>query len=77
MVLDMTVVSARSEGAVQKTDGAFRREAQLEALKQRIAESARKAGLDSEFETVEKSIRVYILNVISVVLYTNGTYFRE
>ncbi|KAH8110292.1 PRP3-domain-containing protein [Phellopilus nigrolimitatus] len=35
----------------------IRHDAQLEALKQRIAESARKAGLDSEFETVEKNIR--------------------
>jgi len=35
-----------------------RQEAQLEALKQRIAESARKAGLDSEFETLEKNIKV-------------------
>ncbi|KAH9941282.1 pre-mRNA processing factor 3-domain-containing protein [Epithele typhae] len=34
-----------------------RQEAQLEQLKQRIAESARKAGLDSEFETLEKHIR--------------------
>ncbi|KAL5477014.1 PRP3 [Sanghuangporus weigelae] len=34
-----------------------RQEAQLEDLKQRIAESARKAGLDGEFETVEKNIR--------------------
>lgn len=33
-----------------------RQEAQLEALKQRIAESARKAGLDGEFETVEKRL---------------------
>ena len=31
---------------------------QLEALKQRIADSAKKAGLDTEFETVEKNIRV-------------------
>lgn len=36
----------------------LRREAQLEQLKQRIAESAKKAGLDSEFETLEKNIRV-------------------
>lgn len=36
----------------------MRQETQLEALKQRIAESARKAGLDGEFETVEKNIRV-------------------
>lgn len=35
-----------------------RQDAQLEALKQRIAESARKAGLDSEFDTLEKNIRV-------------------
>ncbi|KAI0070554.1 PRP3-domain-containing protein [Panus rudis PR-1116 ss-1] len=35
----------------------MRREAQLEQLKQRIAESAKKAGLDGEFETLEKNIR--------------------
>lgn len=35
-----------------------RQEAKLEELKQRIAETARKAGLDSEFETLEKNIRV-------------------
>lgn len=35
-----------------------RQEAQLEQLKQRIAEGAKKAGLDSEFETLEKNIRV-------------------
>jgi len=34
-----------------------RQEQQLEALKARIAESAKKAGLDGEFETLEKSIR--------------------
>ena len=38
----------------------MRQESQLEALKQRIAESARKAGLDSEFETLEKNIKVRI-----------------
>lgn len=36
----------------------LRQEAQLEQLKQRIAESAKKAGLDTEFETLEKNIRV-------------------
>ena len=36
----------------------IRRDEQLEQLKQRIADSARKAGLDSEFEQAEKSIRV-------------------
>lgn len=35
-----------------------RQEQQLEQLKQRIAESAKKAGLDTEFETLEKNIRV-------------------
>ncbi|CAE6452992.1 unnamed protein product [Rhizoctonia solani] len=35
----------------------IRQEAQLEALKQKIAESAKKAGLDSEFETLERNIR--------------------
>ncbi|KAG9093263.1 hypothetical protein FS749_014733 [Ceratobasidium sp. UAMH 11750] len=35
----------------------IRQEAQLEELKQRIAESAKKAGLDSEFETLERNIR--------------------
>ncbi|KAB5592901.1 U4/U6 small nuclear ribonucleoprotein PRP3 [Ceratobasidium theobromae] len=35
----------------------MRQEAQLEVLKQKIAESAKKAGLDSEFETLERNIR--------------------
>lgn len=41
-----------------------RQDAQLEALKQRIAESARKAGLDSEFDTLEKNIRVRVFFVL-------------
>ena len=36
----------------------MRQQQQLEQLKQRIAESARKAGLDAEFETLEKNIKV-------------------
>jgi U4/U6 small nuclear ribonucleoprotein PRP3 len=36
----------------------LRQEAQLEELKQRIAANARKAGLDTEFETLEKNIKV-------------------
>lgn len=36
----------------------IRQQQQLEQLKQRIAESARKAGLDGEFETLEKNIKV-------------------
>ncbi|KAF8317789.1 pre-mRNA processing factor 3-domain-containing protein [Cantharellus anzutake] len=35
----------------------MRKEAQLGAIKQRIAERAAKAGLDSEFEVLEKNIR--------------------
>lgn len=42
----------------------IRQEAQLEQLKQRIAESAKKAGLDTEFETLEKNIRVSLLNTL-------------
>ena len=36
----------------------MRQQQQLEQLKQKIAESARKAGLDAEFETLEKNIKV-------------------
>lgn len=43
-----------------------RQEAQLEQLKQRIAESARKAGLDTEFETLEKNIRVSRAHMLCV-----------
>ncbi|KAF8531348.1 pre-mRNA processing factor 3-domain-containing protein [Gautieria morchelliformis] len=35
----------------------LRQEIQLEELKQRIADSAKKAGLDSEFEVAEKNVR--------------------
>ncbi|KAG8989264.1 hypothetical protein FRB93_003704 [Tulasnella sp. JGI-2019a] len=35
----------------------MRQEAQLEDLKKRIADNSRKAGLDSEFENLEKTIR--------------------
>jgi len=45
----------------------MRQDAQLEALKQRIAESARKAGLDTEFETLEKNIRVCLLDLSRIV----------
>ena len=38
----------------------MRQQQQLEQLKQRIAESARKAGLDAEFETLEKNIKVLL-----------------
>src|SRR5882762_4782442 len=36
----------------------MRQQQQLEQLKQKIAESARKAGLDAEFDTLEKNIKV-------------------
>ncbi|KAI0037193.1 pre-mRNA processing factor 3-domain-containing protein [Vararia minispora EC-137] len=35
----------------------IRREQQLEALKKRIADSAKKAGLDSEFDTLERKLK--------------------
>lgn len=50
----------------------LRQEAQLEQLKQRIAESAKKAGLDTEFETLEKNIRVStresLLRVVALIV---------
>lgn len=46
------------KGKYMQLGNEMRRENQLEALKQRIAESAKKAGLDTEFETLEKNIRV-------------------
>jgi U4/U6 small nuclear ribonucleoprotein PRP3 len=49
----------------------IRQDSQLEALKQRIAESARKAGLDGEFDTLEKNIRVrrFFLLIFSLTSY--------
>ena len=38
-----------------------RNEAKLEALKQRIAEASKKAGLDSEFDSLERSLKVGVL----------------
>ncbi|KIK80456.1 hypothetical protein PAXRUDRAFT_833514 [Paxillus rubicundulus Ve08.2h10] len=46
-----------AKGKYVQLGNQMRQENQLEALKQRIAESARKAGLDSEFETLEKNIK--------------------
>ncbi|KAL4068563.1 pre-mRNA processing factor 3-domain-containing protein [Scleroderma yunnanense] len=46
-----------TKGKYVQLGNQMRQEIQLEALKQRIAESARKAGLDSEFETLEKNIK--------------------
>ncbi|KAG1732194.1 pre-mRNA processing factor 3-domain-containing protein [Suillus paluster] len=45
------------KGKYEQQAEQMRQEAALEALKQRIAEGARKAGLDSEFETLEKNIK--------------------
>ncbi|KII84667.1 hypothetical protein PLICRDRAFT_46061 [Plicaturopsis crispa FD-325 SS-3] len=45
------------KGKYTQLGNQMRQENQLEALKQRIAESARKAGLDSEFDSLEKNIR--------------------
>lgn len=36
----------------------LRNEAKMEALKQRIAAASKKAGLDSEFDTLERSLKV-------------------
>jgi U4/U6 small nuclear ribonucleoprotein PRP3 len=44
-----------------------RQEAQLEALKQRISESARKAGLDGDMG-IEKTIKVCLVALF--ILYT-------
>lgn len=58
----------------------MRQEAQLEALKQRIAESARKAGLDSEFETLERNIKVCrpsISKTSPFYIYSQRTYSVE
>ena len=49
-----------------------RQDAQLEALKQRIAESARKAGLDSEFDTLEKNIRVRQLKLSRLTSFSSS-----
>lgn len=46
----------------------IRQEAQLEQLKQRIAETAKKAGLDAEFDSLEKNIRVRALADFNSVL---------
>jgi hypothetical protein len=43
----------------------MRQEIQLERLKQRIAESAEKAGLDSVFEGLEKNIKVCLGSLLS------------
>jgi U4/U6 small nuclear ribonucleoprotein PRP3 len=37
---------------------ALRNEIKMEALRQRIAEASKKAGLDSEFDTLERSLKV-------------------
>jgi U4/U6 small nuclear ribonucleoprotein PRP3 len=42
---------------VQQGD-VLRNELKMEALRQRIAEASKKAGLDSEFDTLEKSLKV-------------------
>lgn len=54
----------------------MRQQQQLEQLKQRIAESARKAGLDGEFETLEKNIKV-LSNVRSPVYWYRLTHFHN
>lgn len=47
-----------AQGKYVKQGDALRAEAKMEALKQRIAEQSRKAGLDNEFDTLERSLKV-------------------
>ena len=58
----------------------IRQDTQLEALKQRIAESARKAGLDGEFDTLEKNIRVRLFLLLkpssSSLIYCSAKFLR-
>jgi len=45
-------------GRYVRQGDALRNEEKMEALRQRIAEASRKAGLDSEFDTLERSLKV-------------------
>lgn len=45
-------------GKYVKQGDVLRAEAKMEALRQRIADASRKAGLDSEFDVLERSLRV-------------------
>ena len=45
-------------GKYVKQGDALRNEQKMEALRQRIAEASKKAGLDSEFDTLERSLKV-------------------
>lgn len=47
-----------AQGKYVKLGDALRNEAKMDALRQRIAEASRKAGLDSEFDTLERSLKV-------------------
>lgn len=46
----------------------MRADASMEALKARIAASARKAGMDTEFDTLEKLVKVRRPPVLLVTL---------
>lgn len=48
-------------GRYVKQGDQLRNEEKMEALRQRIAEASKKAGLDSEFDTLERSLKVGLL----------------
>lgn len=52
-------------GRYVKQGDQLRNEEKMEALRQRIAEASRKAGLDSEFDTLERSLKVSRLLAVS------------
>jgi U4/U6 small nuclear ribonucleoprotein PRP3 len=47
-----------AQGKYVKQGDVLRNEAKMDALRQRIAEASKKAGLDSEFDTLERSLKV-------------------
>lgn len=60
-----------AQGKYVKQGDALRNEAKMDALRQRIAEASRKAGLDSEFDTLERSLKVSQGNMPHFI-YTSG-----
>ena len=50
-------------GKYVRQGDALRNEQKMDALRQRIADASRKAGLDSEFDTLERSLKVRCLSL--------------
>lgn len=64
-----------AQGKYVKQGDQLRADAKLEALKQRIAERSRKQGLDSEFDTLERSLKVsplrnYLIARVKLTVYS-------